>query len=665
MNDGLVLALASLLGAVAAPEAGAAPDEIIVTGRRGVPASALPLSVTQVPATTPFPLPRTPAETLNRVPGVQVQEASGQEHLTAIRSPVLTGGAGAGSFLYLQDGVPLRSAGFANINGLIDAYLPFAETVEVTRGPGDVTFGSNALHGAIDVRSPDPLGPARTQVSLATETAGRARLMAQRRADGRFLGVYGGTDDGTRADSGGSEWKLSLGLGHDGARATHRTRLFVHGLDQETAGFVEGPEAFRNAAARAANANPAAFRDVRHALLTHAATLTPNARDTVEITPYALWADTRLRLHFFPSQAIETTEQAALGLQTIYRAPRGLTQFEFGLDTELAHGTLRETQDRPTIGTFTQGLHYDYAVRADMAAGFIRIDRQLTPRLHAEGGLRHTLTRYDYDNLTLSDDVGRFQRRPDRQDAFGATTARIALLWQASDTVRTRLSLARGARPPQTTDLYRLQRGQDVDGVGVETLDMAEWAVHVGKPRWQAELVGFTGRKTAVSFRDADGLTVTDGATRHDGVELDMAARLGERWQIALSGTYAEHRYDFDRPVGIAAESIRRGARVDTAPVTLGEAQLQYTPNASWQWQLSAQHVGRYATDAANDHFYDGHTLLNAFGRAEITPTTALSIGVINILDTDYATRADFAFGTERYFPGEGTTLRIGIDVNR
>jgi len=59
-----------------------------------------------------------PSEALNGVAGVNIQRGSGQEHLSAIRSPVLTGGAGAGSFLYLEDGVPLRAAGFANVNGL-------------------------------------------------------------------------------------------------------------------------------------------------------------------------------------------------------------------------------------------------------------------------------------------------------------------------------------------------------------------------------------------------------------------------------------------------------------------------------------------------------------------------------------------------------------------
>jgi len=87
-----------------------------------------------------------PAEILNSVAGVNIHRGSGQEHLTAIRSPVLTGGAGAGSFLYALDGVPLRAAGFANVNGLLEAPTEIASRIEVFKGPGPADYGSNAVH---------------------------------------------------------------------------------------------------------------------------------------------------------------------------------------------------------------------------------------------------------------------------------------------------------------------------------------------------------------------------------------------------------------------------------------------------------------------------------------------------------------------------------------
>ncbi len=48
---------------------------------------------------------------MTRVAGVWISRGSGQEHLTAIRSPVLTGAGSCGAFLFLEDGIPIRPAG--------------------------------------------------------------------------------------------------------------------------------------------------------------------------------------------------------------------------------------------------------------------------------------------------------------------------------------------------------------------------------------------------------------------------------------------------------------------------------------------------------------------------------------------------------------------------
>ncbi len=69
---------------------------------------------------------------------------------------MLVGDDGAGSFLFLEDGVPLRAAGFANVNGLFEAHSELAQAIEVVRGPGSAFYGSNALHGLVNVISRAP-----------------------------------------------------------------------------------------------------------------------------------------------------------------------------------------------------------------------------------------------------------------------------------------------------------------------------------------------------------------------------------------------------------------------------------------------------------------------------------------------------------------------------
>ena len=109
-----------------------------------------------------------PAEILNQAPGVNIQMNSGQEHLIAIRAPVLRSGAGQGSFLILENGVPVRSPAFGNVNSLIEPHLEIAEAIEIIRGPGSAKYGSNAVHGLVNVILPAPGDEAYVRGSYST-----------------------------------------------------------------------------------------------------------------------------------------------------------------------------------------------------------------------------------------------------------------------------------------------------------------------------------------------------------------------------------------------------------------------------------------------------------------------------------------------------------------
>ena len=63
------------------------------------------------------------------------------------------------------------------------------------------------------------------------------------------------------------------------------------------------------------------------------------------------------------------------------------------------------------------------------------------------------------------------------------------------------------------------------------------------------EIAAYFAEKENFLFRDADGFNVTDGRTRHTGIEIDLSAQLSETLFLSAYGTYAEHTYRFDRPV--------------------------------------------------------------------------------------------------------------------
>ncbi len=71
--------------------------------------------------------------------------------------------------------------------------------------------------------------------------------------------------------------------------------------------------------------------------------------------------------------------------------------------------------------------------------------------------------------------------------------------------------------------------------------------------------------------------------------------------------------------------------------------------------------IGDYFLDAENRYTYPGHDLVNLRAGIELSPRLNLSARLNNVLNSDYADRADYAFGAYRYFPGRGRELFVEL----
>jgi outer membrane cobalamin receptor len=109
------LSLLLLVGLGGLPAAAGDLDEIVVTSQRRQ--ASLRQNAGNIAKLTSAEIEAVghqhPAEILNRLPGVWITRASGQEHLTAMRSPVLSGPGSCGAFLVLEDGIRPGPAVFA------------------------------------------------------------------------------------------------------------------------------------------------------------------------------------------------------------------------------------------------------------------------------------------------------------------------------------------------------------------------------------------------------------------------------------------------------------------------------------------------------------------------------------------------------------------------
>ena len=109
-----LIMLASLSATEVVANQSLALEEVVVTANRTQePWLALTRSATVVDANT---ITQTQAVHINelmaRVAGTWISRGNGQEHLTAIRSPVLTGAGGCGAFLMTRTVYPYGLPGF-------------------------------------------------------------------------------------------------------------------------------------------------------------------------------------------------------------------------------------------------------------------------------------------------------------------------------------------------------------------------------------------------------------------------------------------------------------------------------------------------------------------------------------------------------------------------
>ena len=78
---------------------------------------------------------------LNKVSGVNMVNLGNEQHQMSIRQPMTT----KSLFLYLEDGIPVRTTGLFNHNALLEMNMASVRNIEVIKGPSSSLYGSEAI----------------------------------------------------------------------------------------------------------------------------------------------------------------------------------------------------------------------------------------------------------------------------------------------------------------------------------------------------------------------------------------------------------------------------------------------------------------------------------------------------------------------------------------
>ncbi len=668
---GFVLILAvPLVGFAKLPSNEALLETVLVSASRDESVgNLLPLSWTLLNGDTINEIsPQHSNQVFSRVSGAWVSRGNGQESLIALRSPVLTGAGSCGSFMTASDGIPLRAPGFCNLNQLFDVNILQAAKVEVLKGPASIVFGSNAMHGVINIFTL-PVQQTPNQVRLEVGSRDYFRLSASGATKSASLSLQNSRYGGYQLTSGYEQQKATLRIDQNWRDWKITGVLDGSHLNQQTAGYIQGEDTYKNKKLRRENPNPEAYRDA-WSLRGNLGLIREWDNSKIIIRPYLRANKMSFLQHYLPWQATETNQHKSLGLQISARGQSGQLHWLGGMDLDHTSGELLEVQNSAFSPNHPKGTHYDYQVAATMIAAFSHLNLNLKNNWRIETGIRLESTKFDYSTRIApgraclpSASACRFYRPENRDDSFTDWSGNLAFSRTLSNGL-IYLRAARGFRTPQATELYRLQSGQAVAEIDSERINSIEIGLRglVGAAA-HYDLNAYVMNKSEVIFQDRDRFNIMGAKTTHKGIELSGGLRLASTLSLKGNISYAIHQYKNEIELFGSSGNISDN-EMDTAPRHFGSMQILFDPleneipftaELEWVW------IAKYWLDPNNNHQYDGHELLNLRGSWKIKKNLNLTLIITNVLNQEYAERADYGFGSYRYFVGEPRSAVIGV----
>jgi outer membrane receptor protein involved in Fe transport len=669
-------------------------DEVVVTGtREAEPLAETPASIGIVGQDTLHEdKPTHPNEVMGLVPGVHVSITNGEGHQTAIRQPITTSPV----YLFLEDGVPIRSTGFFNHNALYEINLPQAGGVEILRGPGTALYGSDAIGGVVNVLTRTPPAAAEASASVEAGDHGWKRVLA---GGGNSHGSDAWRADVNLTDTDG--WRDSTAYDRQSAtarwdhafgdKAVAKTVLAVSTIDQQTganAPLIE--DDYKNDPTR--NYHSIAYRKVNALRLSSA--FEQESGDTlVSVVPYV--RDDRMEL--LPSFTLSfdpqlyTTSNKSFGLLSKWRRDfaRLRTRLIVGLDLDYSPGG-REENSLTVTSTgsgasrvytdYTVGPRiYEYDVTFTSVSPYAHVEFSPAEQLRVTVGLRYDDMRYDYDNGLAGGalQVGSnfYGHAADTAVAFNHLSPKLGMTYSFSENTSLFAAWNHGFRAPSESQLFRPTRAGSAgvaqanaqSALGLEPIRADQFEIglrgRAARLDYNLAVYSLTKRDDIVSFRDpATNVTqsMNAGETLHRGVEAGLGIPLGGAFRLDAALSHATHTYE----EWVVSPTVDlSGNEMESAPRRIGNTRLTWSPAAGKRVQLEWVSLGAYWMDQANTTRYDGHDFFNLRANWPLAPRVSAFGGVHNLTDVRYAESASISSNTPVYAPGLPRTLTLGVEA--
>jgi outer membrane receptor protein involved in Fe transport len=667
-------------------------DEIVLSANRGeaIKRSQAPVAIALINHTTIQDAKAlSPDQLLNKVSGVNVVSLGNEQHEMSIRQPMTT----KSLFLYLEDGIPIRTTGLFNHNALLEMNMAAVKSIEVIKGPSSSQYGSEAIGGVVNFITSVPTAVPVLKLVMQGNNIGyeRADLNSSfTKGKWGFLlsGYYAQRRNGyleyTDYNKGTLTGRIDY---HFSGRTTLSNSITWVDYYNDMAGGIDSAMF----ASRSFD-NPQTFTYRKVYALRYHSTLTQLWKDDSKTTlsvlyrknsigqnpAYRIKDDYRLQGGVFTGRKDaahgEINESSFNSYAIIAQHRQNLFMNKgsvvAGASIDLSPSTynaqyIRINKDSVAnkyVGyANTDSVLTDYSTNLNNYAAFVNVDYSPLEKLRLVASLRYDLFSYRFNNfLTPSS----FSGSPDTTNKFKRVSPKVGFTYNFTSRFGIYANYSEGFVPPQVTELYTGVKVPQIEPSVFNNYEVGGWMELIkNKLSADASVYRLNGKNEIISVKLDDGsfANLNAGRTAHKGIEFGLNANPVHDISLRFSGAHSKHLF---------TEYVERGLKFDgnemnNAPRWIYNTEVWYKPSYLEGFRAGAeiQHIGKYYVDPQNTATYDGYDVLNVrIGYA--LKNLEIWMNVLNATNKYYSyitTKSSFGYS---YQLAEPRNFNVGISYD-
>ncbi|HRE39905.1 MAG TPA: TonB-dependent receptor [Ignavibacteria bacterium] len=615
---------------------------------------------------------------LNKASGVYMIDLGNEQHTMSIRQPINYNSV----YLYLEDGIPIRTIGDFNHNALIEINQSSLSRIEIIKGPASSLYGSEAIGGVVNFisQSPSVSFLPKIQAEIGSRGYKRTDLSISNSIKNfgySITGYYANQNESqvfhNNFDKGAVTLRGDYYL-NDKTKLSSSVDYINYKTDQK--GGLDSVNFFSknynsNYRFTYRKVNSVRFKTI----LSHQWNKSENSNVTLIYRNSAIGQNPFYRISNVQNNPLKANGQIN---EDAFQSFAGYFQhskkFNF-LNSKLIIGgsldyspatyyakyiSIDRNSDKVYYAyTETDSLLTDYKVDLINSALYSQFEINPADKLKLIAALRYDRMDYDFINYLPP---SAFTGAPSTVNNFNHLTPKVGLTYSFNDYNGVYANYSVGFTPPNITDLYTGVKVPFLKPSTYNNYEIGGWFNFIsGRGFIELSFYRLDGFNEIVSVRLADGTYEKQnvGETRHIGIEANINYSPIDELYLRAGTTFAHHEYIAYSINGVDLA----GKDMSQAPSYILNSEITYKPNFIKGLRVSAewQSLGKYFTDPQNTAVYDGYNIFNLRSGYRFK-SFEVWVNCLNIADEVYATTVEkSAFGTS-FRPGQLRTFNIGIN---